>query len=118
MTVPRQLSVAAMVAAGSKVGAGRIMAAPAVTIGTVPATQPKQWYIGTGTTIRSSGVMRSERAQRYPLLTTLRCVSSTPLGKPVVPEVYCMFVTSSGDTAMSPTGRDAARNSFQDEVPR
>ena len=34
-----------------------------------------------------------------PLLTMLRLESITPLGNPVVPDVYCMLMTSSTPTA-------------------
>ena len=59
-----------------------------------PSTQPKQWKSGTGMHTRS----REERFWHAPIqkpsLPMLRCVSCTPFGKPVVPEVYCMFTTS------------------------
>ena len=52
--------------------AGITSAAPLVTMLMVPATQPKQWYIGTGSTIRSPALICSDRATQLPLFTTLR----------------------------------------------
>ena len=45
------------------------------------------------------------RRARTPLLTMFRLDSITPLGKPVVPDVYCMLITSSTPTAAD---RDAS----------
>ena len=59
-----------------------------------PRTQPKQWKSGTGMQTRS----REERFWHAPIqkpsFAMLRWVSCTPLGKPVVPLVYCMLTTS------------------------
>ena len=57
---------------------------------------PKQWNIGTWIIMRSSVERSMQSPMALPLLTTLRCVSMTPFGNPVVPEVYCMLQTSSG----------------------
>ena len=43
-----------------------------------------------------------------PLFSTLRCVSVTPLGKPVVPEVYCRFTGSAGRVAASRAARSSS----------
>src|SRR5262245_31186585 len=57
-------------------------------------------------------------------MSTLRCVSMAPLGKPVVPEVYWMLTTSCGLTAAARRSRSAsltadarARNSGHDHIP-
>ena len=55
---------------------------------------PKQWKRGTGSSSRSSGVNFMHSPIAKPLFTMLWCVSITPFGKPVVPEVYCMLITS------------------------
>ncbi len=53
------------------------------------------------------------------------CVSITPLGKPVVPEVYCMFTTSWGSSvawraanSSSETMAERARISGTEYMPR
>ncbi len=59
-------------------------------------TQPKQWNSGTHRHRRSSGVKPSTCPDAKPLLRMFRLESMTPFGKPVVPDVYCMLITSSG----------------------
>ncbi len=59
--------------------------------------QAKTVENGTGIQSLSSSVKRILSPMLRPLLTMLRWVSITPLGKPVVPEVYCKLMTSSGD---------------------
>ena len=54
----------------------------------VPITHPKQWYSGTGTQILSRSVVFIPSEQTTALFTRFRCVSKTPLGDPVVPDVY------------------------------
>ena len=53
----------------------------------------------------------------YPLFTRLRCVSITPLGWPVVPEVYWMLATSSGGLAWGGTSTPRASISCQEAPP-
>ncbi|EJX04042.1 hypothetical protein EVA_07849 [gut metagenome] len=62
------------------------------------STTPKQWNSGTQQHSLSSEVNLMCSPVIYPLLVILRWVSITPLGKPVVPDVYCIFTTSFGDT--------------------
>ena len=45
-----------------------------------------------------------------PLFTRLRCVSSTPFGEPVVPEVYWILATSSGAVALASKSRSAGQH--------
>ena len=68
--------------------------APCVTMAIIPSTRPKQWKSGTGRHTRSAAVNFCRSPMWNPLLMMLWCVSITPLGKPVVPEVYCMLITS------------------------
>ena len=75
-------------ARASNCAEGRISAAPLATETIDPITEPKQWYSGTGAQMRSRSVALSPMAIAMPLLSRLWCVSSTPLGEPVVPEVY------------------------------
>ena len=78
---------------GLKYGRGR-MVAPWVMEAVMASTMPKQWNMGTWIIMRSA-VERSMRSPMFlPLFTMLWWVSMTPLGKPVVPEVYCMLATS------------------------
>ena len=59
-----------------------------------PSTMPKQWKKGTVMHSLSSLEKFMPSPIALPLLRMLKCVSMTPLGKPVVPLVYCMFTTS------------------------
>ena len=79
---------------GSKLSTITAMA-PCVTIAITPSTRPKQWNRGTGRQTRSSAENFCRSPMAKPLLRMLQWVSITPLGKPVVPEVYCMLITSS-----------------------
>ncbi len=92
--VARSSCTADIAATASKEAAGRIIAAPDAAAAIVPITQPKQWYSGTGMQIRSSPVSCSRSAMKRPLLTILRWLSSTPLGEPVVPDVYWILAMS------------------------
>ena len=80
------------------------MAAPVEMHASEPSTRPKQWNSGTGRQTASSDVSRMPRATKRPLLTMLRCVSPTALGRPVVPDVNWMLVTSSCDSAGAAAG--------------
>ena len=75
-------------------------------------THPKQWNSGTHRHRRSAGVNPSTDPNASPLLTMLRLESMTPLGKPVVPDVYCMLITSS-----APMPRPRASSSASDTRP-
>ena len=82
---------------GEKYGSGHSVP-PCVMVEVMDKTMAKQWNIGTWIIMRSA-VERSIRSPMIlPLLMILLCVSITPLGKPVVPEVYCMLHTSFGRT--------------------
>ena len=94
MAVARSASTASSVFSASKVAEGRIIAAPVTAAAIVPMTQPKQWYSGTGMQMRSCSVAFRRCAMKRPLLIRFECVSSTPLGEPVVPDVYWMLATS------------------------
>jgi len=65
-----------------------------VRMAMMPSTQPKQWKYGTGRHTRSLGVSFMPSPMKKPSLRMLRCVSMTPLGKPVVPLVYCIMQQS------------------------
>ena len=90
----RSFCTAARTSSGSN-ASSITMVAPWVTAAITPSTHPKQWKSGTGRHTRSCSVKRCRSPMEKPLLRMLRCVSITPLGKPVVPEVYCMLITSS-----------------------
>ena len=97
-----------------KYGIGLIVA-PCVIDAVMESTMPKQWNIGTWIIMRSAVESPMRSPMHLPSLTTLRCVSMTPLGNPVVPEVYCMLQTSSGTTCAamrctSSSGTDSARS--------
>jgi len=101
------------------------MVAPWFRQAMTPRTQPKQWKRGTGRHTRSADVRFSLTPTQYPLLVMLKWVSITPLGKPVVPEVYCMLTTSWGDNpscrrrySSSSTATLMASTSFQEYIPR
>ena len=64
--------------------------------------------------MRSSEVMRRDKLMTCPLFTRLRCVSITPLGRPVVPEVYWILATSSGRLAWGGTSTPRASMSCQE----
>ncbi len=70
-------------------------------------TRPKQWKSGTWINSRSAGLMPMTSPTMAALLMTFRWVSMTPLGKPVVPEVYCMFMTSSKLSSASRLSRSS-----------
>ena len=67
--------------------------------------------------MRSISVARRQRLMALPLLMRLRCVSSAPLGDPVVPEVYWILATSSGLVATAPTSLPPASISSQEGSP-
>ena len=84
----RSRSTACRVASASNCDDGRIRVAPDTTDTIDPITEPKQWYSGTGATMRSVWSAFNISPIPLPLLSRPRCVSITPLGSPVVPEVY------------------------------
>ncbi len=61
----------------------------------VPMTHPAVWNIGSG--LRHTGRSGSPAASTVNLatLTSERCRNATPLGRPVVPDVYCSMTISS-----------------------
>src|SRR5215208_3787623 len=69
-----------------------------VTVLSVPSTHPKQWKKGTGIHTLSSGPSSMHSPMWKAFLTMFVWVSCTPLGNPVVPEVYCMLMTSSASS--------------------
>ena len=75
------------------------MVVPWVIDEVIESVMPKQWNMGTWIMKRSAVDSPMRSPMHLPSLTTLRWVSMTPLGKPVVPEVYCMLQTSSGLTS-------------------
>ena len=71
------------------------MVLPQFRLAMTPSTQPKQWNSGTGRQIRS--FCAEVHVRPDPVAVVRRCckwVSMTPLGNPVVPDVYCMLTTS------------------------
>src|SRR5471030_1629281 len=113
MAVQRSASMAWRTAGALKAAEGSTTAAPVQAAATVPMTQPKQWKSGTGRQMLSASVRRMYSAMNAPLLTMLRCVRTTPLCCPVVPEVYWMFAGSvaAGSVTMSSGGRRKASHS-------
>src|SRR5215208_4704192 len=69
-----------------------------VTVLSVPSTQPKQWKKGTGIHTLSSGPSSMHSPMLKAFFTMFVWVSCTPFGKPVVPEVYCILITSSASS--------------------
>ena len=63
--------------------------------------QPAQWKSGMIDVQRSSSVTRSRPEMPHALAIMPAWVRSAPLGKPVVPEVYCSEPTASGSTSGS-----------------
>jgi len=59
----------------------------------VPFTKPQQWKMGVATMIVSSGV-KCTFPNSLALWQMLRWVAMTPLGQPVVPEVYIRWQRS------------------------
>ena len=82
---------------GEKYGIGQRVP-PWVIMLVIERTMPKQWNIGTCIIILSAVDISILSPMVFPLLTIFLWVSMTPLGKPVVPDVYCMLHTSSGFT--------------------
>ncbi|PAX06784.1 hypothetical protein CKY28_16830 [Sphingomonas lenta] len=65
----------------------------------------KTWNSGMAQAIRSSPRTVGSRASRCATLAaTARCVSSAPLGRPVVPPVNWSTASASGSTGGSATG--------------
>ena len=105
---------------GEKYGIGQSVP-PCVIIDVIESTIPKQWNIGTCIIIRSAVERSILSPIVLPLFTILRCVSITPLGNPVVPDVYCILHTSSGLTSdarrrTSSLGMRVARESICSHV--
>ena len=63
--------------------------------------QPAQWKSGMIDVQRSSAVTLSRSEMPHALAIMPAWVKSAPLGKPVVPEVYCSEPTESGSTSGS-----------------
>ncbi len=70
------------------------MVAPWLTQAITPSTQPKQWNSGTGMHTRSAAGEVLVGADPVAVVEDVVVGELTPLGNPVVPEVYCMFTTS------------------------
>ena len=75
--------------------------APTLAAPSTPRPQPAVWKSGIGQTSTSPAVTAIRAMDRCALLTSPRWCSSTPLGKPVVPEVYWICTSSPGVTAGS-----------------
>ena len=62
----------------------------------VAITQPAVWNIGSGFRHTEPASTPTASSVSFATLTKDRCLSRTPLGRPVVPEVYCSMTASSG----------------------
>ena len=113
---PAPRSMVRSASPGSKVATGSAVA-PVMRQSIHPALYPKQWK--NGGTMRSRSPSRKPKC--VPQLSKARrlcaCVSSTPLGRPVVPDVNMMSATSSPSiasiraiAASSSTASPPARN--------
>ena len=91
--VQRSLWTDASTFSGSK-SSTITMVDPCVMTEQTPSTHPKQWNNGTQISSRSAGVKCMQSPIVCPLFRMLWLVSMTPFGKPVVPEVYCMLISS------------------------
>ncbi len=102
--VMRSSAIVCRTAAGSNRGM-RTRVWPPATPAFICAVCPVEW--NTGSVIRFRVVPASAPSSRgaimsrdtMALVTMLKCVSSAPLGCPVVPEVYRMTAVSSGAVA-------------------
>ena len=69
------------------------------------------WYSGSTPSTRSSADSACSAAIDSAFATRLACVSITPLGWPVVPEVYISSAVVSGDGGSGAGAADVAPNS-------
>ena len=76
-----------------------------------PRTHPKQWNSGTQISNLSLAVKCIRSPMVNPLLRMLWLVSITPLGNPVVPEVYCMLISSWQSTFFFASSNSASSTS-------
>ncbi len=100
LTVARSDSISSSCSAGSN----RVMQTSVAWVVAAPSTprpQPAVWNSGIGHTTTSPAPTPICIADSQALLTTPRWCSSTPLGKPVVPEVYWICTWSAGSTSGS-----------------
>ena len=66
---------------------------------------------------RSCGVNPIQAPLSHALLIKFRCVSNTPLGVPVVPEVYWIFTGSVDSTGVSGNAVPSLSMRVQESVP-
>jgi hypothetical protein len=88
-------SISSTTAAASKAG-WMIVVAPTATRDVVVRSSAPTWYSGPHARPRSSRVKPNSTMWARFFQARLACVSITPLGRPVVPEVYMRRCTSSG----------------------
>ena len=62
---------------------------PQYIVAKQPPMRPMSWYSGSQLTNTSSVVARAPLAIARTLARRFACVSTTPFGLPVLPEVYC-----------------------------
>ena len=87
---------------GSNLGS-RVRVPPAATVAFSPQVRPNTWNSGRQPIVTSSGPPRSRvRAVRVALRISPAWVSSAPLGRPVVPEVYRMTASSASPRPEDP----------------
>ena len=97
---------ASSVSTGSNPSPGKTIVVPPTTQAKLPSTMPKQWYKGTGIHSLSFCVSCILSATKRALLTIFVWVSVAAFGTPVVPEVNCRLIGSSGNSLRSiPTRR-------------
>src|SRR6218665_2043086 len=69
---------------------------PCASGASMVTTRALMWYSGSTASTRSAGESSCSALMACALTARVRCVSSTPLGWPVVPEVYISSATASG----------------------
>ena len=105
-TVTLASAMSARARAGSKDGCNTIVAPRAIVPSMTP--KPKMAKNGPAPSTRSSGEISRSSATRTAFSTSARCDSGTPLGLPIVPDVYMTARSAvSSYTAGRGTGRPA-----------
>jgi hypothetical protein len=100
-TVARCVAMASRKAGGSKDGTITLVA-PTYTKGRLCTPSPPMWKRGAAVTVTSPWwTPRPWVSPLRALATALAWVSTAPLGRPVVPEVYMMPWGWDGSTSMS-----------------
>src|SRR5687768_3738839 len=98
--VTRYRSISSSVPSGSKADT-RIAVPPLQNVGSTVWLSAATWNIGALTSVTSVLVTSTSTRRLTVFQVTLAWVSMTPLGRPVVPEVYMTMQVSPGSTGRS-----------------